>query len=197
MRLLLRLDILCCLFFSASTLVGFGNPLDNTVILARAYVPNGLFPQGEVRLIQRGSETIVQSVLQTRFVKRVRDHIAKNEQNNWRQHPDAAAYLRSLDEAFLEYQNRKESGKNEVALAIEFIDAPNAARVDFSFPMMSQDKHGFHVQPTKIWKSLKLSSDYIRKDQEHILVDAFKKRAADPLDHLHAYRIRQGYAEKK
>ena len=53
----------------------------DALVIARAYVPNSIIPQGEVRLLSRGGETTVQTVLHTRFAKRVKNSIISNL--NW------------------------------------------------------------------------------------------------------------------
>ena len=165
-----------------------GEMPDGDVIVARAFVPNAMLPQGEVRLLRRGRETIVQSVLHTRFGNRVKHRISGNERRNWGEHPDALAYMSALDGAFAEYEKNKDTSARDVALSIDFVDHVDASRVDFSFPPVSRDKHGFHIEAAPVWRSLDLSADYVRKNQEYILADTFNKDADELIEHLRAHQ---------
>ncbi len=159
-------------------------------ILARICVPNRVIPQGEVRLVRRGGTAVVQTVLQTRFGKRVMNRITHNELRNWGDHRDAASYIDALEDAFAEYEKLRSAEGKQMALVIDFVDSPVSARVEFSFSMASHEKHGFDIQPSATWRSLTVSRDYLRKDQEYILTNSFKKGAAETLDYLH--RLRTG-----
>jgi len=134
--------------------------LGEETILARAEVPNGIIPQAEIRLIERDSEMVVQSLIQTRFPEKVRSKIVKSEQANWPGHADVAAYITALEAAFARYEKRS-------MLAIDFVSGPGGTRVDFSFP------------PAPVWRSLPLSAAYVQRNQEHILADAFGKETED------------------
>ena len=157
---------------------------EEAVVIARAYVPNSLIPQGEVRLLRNGGETTVQTVLHTHFAKRVRNSIISKERKNWGEHQEAKIYVESLHEVFSEYRKRRITGKKNVALVISFIYGPGVARVDFSFPTSSRSKQGFHIQSATIWRSVSFSDDYIRRNQAHIVDDVFKKRAESLLNRL-------------
>ena len=139
--------------------------LGEDTILARAEVPNGIMPQAEIRLIERGNEMVVQSLIQTRFPGKVRSKIVKNEQANWTGHADASTYITALEAAFARYENRS-------ILAIDFISGPGGTRVDFSFP------------PAPVWRSLPLSAAYVQRNQEYILADAFGKETEDVVQML-------------
>ena len=146
-------------------------------VLARAWVPNAVLPQGEVRLLSLDGEVVVQSVLRTRFEGRVESHIAGNERRNWGDHADAAAYVAALEEAFREYKRRTSSAPGALALVIDFASGPDAQRVDFRFAPVSKNKEGLQVGPAPSWRTLSLSAEYIMKNQERILADAMGDRA--------------------
>jgi hypothetical protein len=148
-------------------------------ILARAEVPNRIIPQGEVRLVERGAEVVVQSVIETRFPGKVLSKIVKSERKNWPGNPEMETYVTALEEAFAEYGNRTMG----TSLAIDFVAGPGGTRVDFSFP------------PAAVSRSLPLSAAYVQKNQEYILADAFGKQAGaviltlrklNPMDVPHA-----------
>jgi hypothetical protein len=189
------LSMLVVLILSAVTGVAADGVPATVEIVARADVPNSVVPQGEVRLARQGDDTIVRSILQTRFLKRAQNRIIGKERQNWGDHADATAYLEALAAAFVEYEARKADAGKHVALAIDFIDGPRSARVDFSFPPVSRDEHGYHTPPADAWRSLALSRAYVRRDQELILADVFEKRATALIERLQTYRALQGETE--
>lgn len=130
-------------------------------IVASTDVPNSLIPQGEIRLLDRGEDVVVQSLIQTRFPGKVRGKIVGSERENWPGNPDAESYISALEAAFAEYATRKKG----TTLAIDFVAGSNGTRVDFSFP------------PDAVWRSLPLSDAYVQKNQEYILADAFGSHA--------------------
>ena len=153
-------------------------------VLARASVPNAIARQGEVLLASRGDDVLVRTVLHTRFADRVKKKIQDSERANWGDNPDAEQYVRTLDEAFVEYGQRKQAGDEPVALVIDFIDDGDDARVDFSFPAFDTARGGFRLETASTWRSLDLSTTYVRKNQAYILADAIGSRAARLLEQL-------------
>ena len=148
-------------------------------ILARAEVPNSIIPQAEVRLIERGTEVVVQSVIETRFPGKVRKKITKSERENWLGNSEMETYIAALEEAFAEYAKQKKG----TTLSIDFISGPGGTRIDFNFSSAT------------VWRSLPLSAAYVQKNQEYILADAFGKqspaviqtlRNLNPMDKPHA-----------
>ena len=130
-------------------------------ILAQAKVPNALIAQAEVFLIERGSEILVQTRIDTLFPNKVRNKIIQSERKNWGKNIDMEAYLVALNAAFAEYEKQK----REKPLVIEFIAITNGYRADFRF---SSDT---------VWRSIPLSASYLQKNQEYILRKAFGKKA--------------------
>ena len=137
-------------------------------ILAHAKLPNALITQAEVFVIQRGSEAIVKTRIDTRFSKKVHKKIAKTEQKNWGENPDMKAYLKALDAAFIEYEKQK----RKHPLVIEMVAVSNGYRVDFRF------------SDTAVWRTLPVSAAYVQKNQEHILKKAFGKKAEQLIQQL-------------
>lgn len=160
----------------------------DSVVLARTDVPNAVLKQGEVRLLHRNGETIVQTILHTRFPGLVKKRITEKEQKNWADNPDAVTYLVVLGEALEQYALRKQESEESVALVIDLIDGLHTDRVDFSFGPMVQGKDDYRVHPVVVWRSLGLSRDYILRNQEYILADAFGRNAADVLEQLRTVR---------
>jgi hypothetical protein len=130
-------------------------------ILAHAKLPNALMTQAEIFVIQRGSEAVVKTRIDTRFSKKVHRKIAKTEQKNWGENLDVKAYLKALDAAFAEYEKQ---GRKQ-PLLIEWVAVSNGYRVDFRF------------STTTVWRTLPLSAAYVQKNQEYIIQKAFGKKA--------------------
>lgn len=164
--------------FAVTTLLafrGFAEEAQTAVILARADVPNSIIPQAEVRLVRHGEEMVVQSAILPRFSNKVRNKIVSSEQMNWPGNANAEAYVAALEEAFLEYSKAHDS--KTTALIIDFVSSAKTARVDFIFAAASRGRQGITIQPAPVWRSLDLSDDYIMKNQEYILKDAFGRQA--------------------
>jgi hypothetical protein len=161
---------------------------EEETILARAWVPNALLRQGEVRLVRHGDEVVVQSVLHTAYARRAREHIAGKERLHWPGSADAASYMKSLDEAIAAYEAARASSKESRGLAIEFRTGPGGARVDFRLPVVSHGRDGLRVEPSTAWRTLDLSPVYVEKNQELILEDTFGKRGDKALAALRGLR---------
>lgn len=156
--------------------------VENEQINARTYVPSTTFAQGEVRLLLGEEGATVQSLLCTRFTKRATKQIGEKESQNWGDHPDATAYVNALAEVMQEYDKRRDGAQKEIALLVSIVDAFEAGRVDFSIVSVTKDEHGYHVNEDSLLetlRSLPVSETYIRKNQEFILLDAFKKRGPE------------------
>lgn len=152
------------------------------VVLARADMPNRFIPQAEIRLVKRGEEMVVQSAILPRFPDKVLKKITSSEQKNWPCNSDSATYIDALDAAFTEYLG--EYNLKTTALVIDFVSNTESNRVDFFFAPAERDETGIVLQTAPIWKSLILSDDYIKKNQQYILADAFGKEAATLLGTL-------------
>lgn len=168
------------------TLSVFAEQQPTPVILARTDVPNSFIPQAEVRLVRRGEEMVVQSVILPRFPGRVLKKIATNEQENWPNDPNAQTYLATLERAFGIY--RDEHDMKTTALVIDFVAGEESTRIDFYFAPACRKEDGITMKPDTIWKSLRLSEAYIQKNQEYILIDAFGDEASEHIKTLQTHR---------
>lgn len=157
-------------------------------VVARAAVPNPWFPQGEVRLVEQDGAVVVQTVLRTRFEQRVMRYILEKEDVHWPNHPDAEAYAQALRRAVEEYDRRRAGTEDDLGLVIEFSEDADATEVRFRFAPVRRTEAGLSIDPAPTWIRLDLSHGYVRKNQELILEDAFKDRADEVLDSLHAMR---------
>jgi hypothetical protein len=157
-------------------------------VLARVNVPNAVLKQGEVRLIVQDGETIVQTILHTRFKSLVKKRIVGNETKNWPDRPEAVVYVAALEQALEYYASRKRESERPVGLVIDFVDGPNSHRVDFSIASVGKGPGGYSVEKGDLWRSLIFPQDYIRRNQEHIVVDVFGSEATDVLEVLQQVR---------
>lgn len=159
-------------------------------IVARAKVPNAWTPQGEISLFQRGTHIVVRTLLVTRFDSKVKRHIETAEQTNWGTGHDSTQYVAALSSAFVEYHTRRKTwqGQGEAALQIDFIDDGDSSRVEFCFPSVDKQKDGWLPETTNTWKMLPVTTNYLVRNQELILLDSFHEKAADVLTQLQALR---------
>ena len=160
-------------------------------VLARADVPNASFKQGEVRLLLQDGNTIVRTILHTRFQNLVKKQIVGKEKKNWPGSLEAVDYLAALEQAFEHYAARRREEDGPIGLLIDFVDGADADRVDFSFASVARGKDGFRVEQAVLWRTLRFSNDYVRRNQEHILVDVFGSEATAVLDTLRDLRSNQ------
>lgn len=163
-----------------------------TGILARTDVPNTVLKQSEVRLVLRNEDTVVQTILHTRFQNLVKKRITSNERKHWPDSQEATRYLAALEQALEQYASRKRQAQGPLGLVIDFVDGIESDRVDFSFVSVSPGRDGYIVGQAVLWRSLGLSQEYIRRNQEYIVVDVFGKEAADVLGKLKDLRLSQG-----
>ncbi len=107
------------------------------IIIRRAAVPATGDPHGEVRLIRRDHSIVMQTLLESRVLKRVVREIALKEDRGW---PEGSAlrdqsrrYVEALEAAaqavFLEHARRPQLRSERQRLLIEFVLAPHAAVV--------------------------------------------------------------------
>lgn len=155
-------------------------------ILARADVPNRVIPQAEIRLVRRGAEMVVQSAILPRFPNKVLKKITRSEKTNWPGNPDSDAYVATLEQAFEVY--RTQHDRKTTALVIDFVSSADDTRVDFYFASATRNESGIILQPANIWKSHKFSTEYVKKNQEYILIDAFGKEADEHINTLRSFK---------
>lgn len=148
-------------------------------ILHRTKVPNAVVPQGEVRLLVRGKETVVQSAVKTRFPDRVLKKIRTSEEQNWPDSPERKTYIEALEKAFRE--GAAAGGKTQ--LTIDFISGPDGTRVEL------------RRADGSLCCTLALKADYVMKNQSYILADAFGADS-EAVKTLHRLQAKEGSDEK-
>lgn len=167
----------------------------NDRVVRSAFVPAEGQPQGEVHLIRRGNAVVMQTVLYSKFMKRVVAGIRHKEQPVWpptrKGHADSLRYLDALTKA--EARIRQRPGEGETGderrrkLLIEFILSEKAALVAFFEPEIKEDRGHFRVIAKRPITVLELSRAYVRGDIYEIAWDALmltreeSKAVLDPI----------------
>lgn len=151
-------------------------------IVRSAYVPSEDQPQGEVRLIRRGSAVVMQTVLYSIYLKRVVAEIRRKERALWpatRQgradsvrYADAlAAASRRIEQRFRQREKRQDRHRK---LLIEFILSEGAALVALYEPDVEKGEEHLLVKAKRPVVLLELSRAYVRGDIHEIAWDALK-----------------------
>lgn len=148
-------------------------PTAGDTVLERAPVPSRVLRQGEVRLVQRGSNIVVQTILFTRYLPRVSRAIMQKEVRNWPPGDADAAHFRDALAQAVQAVLRDAAGEGRVALGFDFVCGPNAAEVTFYRPDVVPTGEGLDVKGTAPMASIEVSPEYVRGNQELILQDNF------------------------
>jgi hypothetical protein len=155
-------------------------------IVARTVVPDASRRVGEVRLVQRGGATIVQTLLQTKLLRRVVAEIRDKEQANWpaerTEHPDMLRYVHALEQTSERLASaRSPEGDRRLRLGIEFAATRSTASVVIAtFASDGGDEIG-DVDAWHPIEALDLRRSYVLANMRLILADAFGL----PLAELH------------
>lgn len=164
-------------------------------IVRAAFVPSEDQPQGEVRLIRRGHAAVMQTVLYSRYLKRVVAEIRKKELASWppsrEGHDDARRYIEAVLAARelvqRRFGERADRGDRRQNMLIEFILSGTASRVTISEPELEEANGRMRVVARHPIATLELSRTYVRGDFYEIARDALKlgrREARDILEPL-------------
>lgn len=164
------------------------------VVLA-AFVPSADQPQGEVRLVRRGDAAVMQTVLYSRYLKRVVAEIRRKELASWppsrEGHEDARRYIQAVLEAReriqRRFRERADRGDRRQKMLIEFILSGTASLVTISEPELEEVNGHMRVVSKRPIAALELSRTYVRGDIYEIARDALslgRKEAKDVLEPL-------------
>jgi len=152
------------------------------IVVLRAFVPSEDRPQGEVRLIRRGEAVVMQTVLYTRFLKRVVEEIRKKELASWpgdrEGHEDARKYIEAVQKArnrILErFAARTNRGDRLQKMLIEFILSDDASIVAIFEPVLEDGNGDVRIVSKRPIVVLDLSRTYVRGNIYEIAWDALK-----------------------
>lgn len=174
-------------------------------VVFRAFVPSGVVPQGEVRLIRRGGAVVMQTVLHTRFLERVVAEIRSKELASWPRdragHDDALRYIDAVLDASTRVREsarkRTSGGGRRQAMLIEFILSETASIVAISEPELERANGHLRIVSKRPITVLDLSRAYVRGDIREIARDALgvgEKESKDLLEPLLPPESRDGAA---
>jgi len=162
-----------------AALAGGGALAADDVVLERAVVPSSKRPQGEVRLIGRDGRVVVQTVLNSKVLRRVAGAIAEKEQSNWpsgRQgSEDAARYIAALADMAMQIQqqDRTDEGRRR-SMCIEYTDTDGEVRVTFTGARVETGPEGLAlVAQTDPRQVMEPSTEYYERNRLLIVADAF------------------------
>jgi hypothetical protein len=152
------------------------------VVVRAEFVPSGEQPVGEVRLVRRGSAVVMQTVLYTKFLKRVVAEIRKKEMAAWPPdrpgHDDAMKYVDAVQSAQAgiqeRFRTREDRGDRSQRMLIEFILSGDASIVAIAEPALVEKGGRMRVASRRQIAVLPLSRAYVRGNIYEIAWDALK-----------------------
>jgi hypothetical protein len=157
------------------------------VVHARTVVPDDVRAVGEVRLVQRGGATVVQTVLATKLLRRVVAEIAHKERGNWA--PDQPGvdgmqrYVDAVEAAARELEAARDAagggGDRRLRLIIEFVATPDAAGVALATFDASGQEGTFETPGRQGMSAFPLPRPYVLRNMRRILSDAFHRPEGD------------------
>lgn len=157
------------------------------VVVRAGFVPSEEQPVGDVRLVRRGSAVVMQTVLYTKFLKRVVAEIRKKEMTAWPPgrpgHDDARKYVDALQSAQAgiqeRFRGREDRGDRSQRMLIEFILSGDASIVAIAEPALVEKGGRMRVASRRQIAVLPLSRAYVRGNIYEIAWDALKLTRED------------------
>ncbi len=151
-------------------------------IVRREFVPSEEQPVGEVRLVRRGPAVVMQTVLYTKFLKRVVAEIRKKDVADWPMsrhgHDDAMKYIEAIQSAQAgiqeRFRRREHPGDRRQRMLIEFILSRNTSIVAIAEPSLADAGGHMRVVSRRQIAILPLSRVYVRGNIYEIAWDALK-----------------------
>jgi len=162
-------------------------------VVRAGFVPTAEQPVGEVRLARRGDAVVMQTVLYTKFLKRVVAEIRKKEMAAWPRdrhgHGEAVKYVDAvltaqggIEERF---RRRKDRGDRRQKMLIEFILSGRDSIVAIAEPVLAEEGGRMRVVSRRPIAVLELSRAYVRGNIYEIAWDALgldRKESRDLLE---------------
>jgi hypothetical protein len=164
---------------------GGGTAVAADVVLAKVPVPDAQRPVGEVRLLQRGDATIVQTLLVTRLLPRVTAEIRLKEERNWPSdaagHEDMLAYVAALNaaeeqlRASLPPADARNVGDvdRRLRLLVEFSASAVDAGVEISEFASTAEDRPYEVARRRTIAMPAVGRAYVLRNMRLILADSF------------------------
>ena len=162
-------------------------------VVRAEFVPTAEQPVGEVRLVRRGRAVVMQTVLYTKFLKRVVAEIRKKEMAAWprdRQgHGESVKYVDAVRAAQggieERFRRREDRGDRRQKMLIEFILSDRASIVAIAEPVLAEEGGRMRVVSRRPIAVLELSRGYVRGNIYEIARDALgldRKESRDLLE---------------
>ena len=164
-------------------------------VVRAAFVPSEEQPVGEVRLVRRRDAVVMQTVLYTKFLKRVVAEIRRKELAAWprdrRGHDDSMRYVDAVAAAQAgiqeRFRRREDRGDRRQRMLIEFILAGDVSVVALAEPTLAGTGGRVRVVSRRQIAVLRLSRTYVRGNFHEIARDALglsgeeSRRLLEPL----------------
>lgn len=156
-------------------------------MVASAAVPDAERPHGEVTLLVRAGESVIETFLHSRVLRRVVAEIALKEEAAWPPHSrfaaDRARYVRALERAeravWRKHQRLDERRTHVPKLLIEITVSASAAEVAlFELPVAASAERASLARRTLL-ERLSLAREYVERSFYLIAQDALGIAPAD------------------
>ncbi len=149
-------------------------------VVTREFVPSSERRVGEVRLLRRNGERVVQTLLYTKLLDRVVREIASKEAKNWPKpitgHDDAQRYLeglRAAEEALPKPDEGSPDVDRQRRLLIEFRREGDVGIIDFATFELEGERDDLRVVDRKPIQRIEVSAAYAQRNMDLIAADAF------------------------
>jgi hypothetical protein len=187
---LLRTELLvAALAFMSCALASAGQtvlPAAQERIVRRTPVQGGGNLIGEVRILKRGDERVVEVVIVTGLLRRVIGEIRDKELANWPAgqagHDDALAYVSALEEARNELAEKARrspgggaaQGDHRLKMAIEFASSARAFSLTLWDVEAEREGDGYRVTSRRKLRTVAVGRDYVDRNMVSIVADSFR-----------------------
>lgn len=145
--------------------------------IARAFIPSAQNRHGEVRLVRRGGEHAVQTLLCSAQLRRGIKAIRNKEQAAWPPdrpgHADSCHYLEGLKSAEERALQSPPDERGRFRLLVECVSDGAAARVKLGLPKVEEAPDGFHVRSVEPIGEVDVSPEYAARAMDLMMESAF------------------------
>lgn len=155
-------------------------------ILKRATLTSRGRTHGEVRLIERGSVRVVQTLLYSQLLRRVVSEIGVREHANWpadrEGHEASERYLAALDRAeraIPPASDRGADAQRRRALLIEFAVSKSAQGVGLLAPEVEKREGDLVIEAARLIEAIELPREFVQRDMRLIAEEHFAIEPAE------------------
>jgi len=167
------------------------SPAVDERVYARTAVPDEARKIGEVRLVERGSTTLVQTVIATRVITRAVAEIRQKEERNWPPervgHADMERYVTALERAATTLRQELppadarsiDDAERRVRLLIELRADSSRTEIVIAEFQVRDASAPYDPTVSRVFANLALSRAYVLENMRLILADAFRIPESD------------------